>query len=233
MSNTISYAIPVCNEHKEIRVLLEQLLDSIRDNDEVVVQMDSEHVTDEVRRVIGEFEGKFFVRGKQFKSLEFALNMDFAAFKNHLKSQCSCDYIFQIDADEYLGKYLLRFLPDVLSANPDVDAFITTRINGVRGITDEYIQLRNWMVTEMAVKSLGDCDYKAVNFPDSQIRIMKNVPYIHWVNKVHETLVGFRTYVNLKHGTENHDPSYIESWSLIHIKDFERQKKQNEFYDEF
>lgn len=233
MNNTISYAIPVCNEHREIRVLLEQLLDSIRDTDEVVVQMDSEHVTTEVRRVIGEFEGKFFVRGKQFKSLEFPLNMDFATFKNHLNSQCSCDYIFQIDADEYLGKYLLRFLPDLLTANPDVDAFITTRINGVRGITDEYVKLKRWWVSEMRIKSLEDCDYKVINFPDQKIRIVKNKPSIHWINKVHESLVGFETYVDFTNSTGNHDHNYIEAWSIIHIKDFERQKKQNEFYDEF
>ena len=39
------------------------------------------------------------------KVIEFALNKDFASFKNNLKDNCSGDYIFQIDSDEYPEEY--------------------------------------------------------------------------------------------------------------------------------
>ncbi len=61
-----------------------------------------------------------------------------------------------------------------------------------------------------------------VNYPDYQWRIWKNKPEIKWVNKVHERLDGFKTYVALP-------PQ--EEFSLYHPKDIERQEKQNKFYE--
>ena len=55
----ISYAITVCNEHKEIEKLLTFLFEHKRSEDQVVVQMDKENVTDEVWNVCERFENKF------------------------------------------------------------------------------------------------------------------------------------------------------------------------------
>ena len=44
----ISYAITVCNEHKEITKLLNFLFEHKRPEDQVVVQMDKENATEEV-----------------------------------------------------------------------------------------------------------------------------------------------------------------------------------------
>ena len=61
-----------------------------------------------------------------------------------------------------------------------------------------------------------------VNWPDNQHRIFRNKPEIKWVNKVHEKIVGWKTYADL--------PSEDDSYALYHIKDIDRQRKQNEFY---
>ena len=50
----ISYAIPVCNEYKEIEYLLEYLTKHKRDQDEIVVQCDQGNTTPEVYRVLQE-----------------------------------------------------------------------------------------------------------------------------------------------------------------------------------
>ena len=53
----ISYAITVCNEHKEIEKLLTFLFEHKRQEDQVVVQMD-ENATKEVIDVCEKFESK-------------------------------------------------------------------------------------------------------------------------------------------------------------------------------
>jgi glycosyltransferase involved in cell wall biosynthesis len=198
---TISYAITACNEHVELDRLLGQLTLSIRDEDEIIVQMDFT-ATQEVRDVVEKYK-----LVKHF----YPLDKDFATFKNNLIALCSKDYIFQIDADEYPSEWLLDYLPSVLEANPETEVFLVPRINTVEGITQEHIDKWRWNVEE-----------GRINFPDYQWRIWKNKPEIKWINKVHERLDGFGLYTSL--------PS-LDSCCLYHPKTIERQEKQNQFYD--
>ena len=87
--SSISYAISACNEHVELNRLLEQLSSSIRDEDEIVVQMDIT-ATDEVKDVVNKYK---------LMNYFYPLNNDFATFKNNLSSLCTKYYVFQIDAD--------------------------------------------------------------------------------------------------------------------------------------
>ena len=52
----ISYAITVCNEHKEIEKLLTFLFEHKRKEDQVVVQMDKDNATEKVWDVCETFE---------------------------------------------------------------------------------------------------------------------------------------------------------------------------------
>jgi glycosyltransferase involved in cell wall biosynthesis len=99
----ISYAIPVCNEHKELERLLEFLTSKKRNQDEIVVQYDEGNTTPEVFKVIGKFEN-------QIRVCNFRLNNDFASFKNNLKNNCSNEWIFQIDADEMPSEHMMEIL---------------------------------------------------------------------------------------------------------------------------
>jgi glycosyltransferase involved in cell wall biosynthesis len=198
---SISYAITACNEHVELKRLLEQLDSNIRDIDEVVIQLDTT-ATDEVKEVCYKYPA--------FTLWEYSLNGDFASFKNHLKSKCTRDYIFQIDADEYLSFQLIENIYQVLELNPEIELYAVPRINTVEGLTQEHIDKWRWYVNNDGW----------VNYPDHQTRILKNIPEIKWINKVHERLVGAKTMVPLPEG-----------YDLIHPKTIERQEKQNNFYN--
>ena len=122
---SISYAITAHNEHEELERLLFILDQNIQDIDEVVIQLDTT-ATEEVKEVCYKYPA--------FTLIEFPLNRDFASFKNNLKSKCTRDYIFQIDADEYPSYILIGNLPQVLELNPDVELFRVPRVNKVEGI---------------------------------------------------------------------------------------------------
>ena len=201
----ISYAIPVCNEYKEIEYLLQYLIKHIREGDEIIVQCDEGNTTLEVYKVLNKCADRV-------KIIEFPLNNDFAAFKNNLKDNCSGDYIFQIDADEYPEEYLMSHIDWLVDNNPNVDIFWVPRINTVEGLTQEHIQKWGWKV---------DPDGR-VNFPDYQCRILKNIPDIRWKNKVHEVLTGYKT--------ESYLPVNDE-YCIHHLKNIDRQEAQNKFYN--
>jgi hypothetical protein len=206
----ISYAITVCNELVEVQRLLDQLLAEKRPQDSIVVLVDNpggeddemtstlyqyeSHNHDHMTVWRGEFEGHF------------------ADWKNRLNGYCTGDYIFQIDADEYLHSDLIKDLPAILETNPDIEVFLVPRVNTVDGLTQEHINKWGWHVNQDGW----------VNFPDFQWRIYKNSPDIKWINKVHERLEGFKTYTALPS-----DPVF----ALFHPKTIERQEKQNNYYD--
>ena len=201
----ISYAIPVCNEWIELEYLLNYLFKHKREQDEIIVQCDKGNTTPSVYQVLEEYKEKLQI-------IEFPLNKDFASFKNNLKNNCSGDYIFQIDADEYPEEYLMSTIEWIVKENPKTDIFWVPRINKVEGLTGEHIKQWGWKV---------DPDGR-VNFPDYQCRILKNVKRIKWKNKVHEVLTG--------HQTESHLPANDE-FCIHHLKDIKRQEKQNKFYN--
>lgn len=201
----ISYAIPVCNEWVQLEYLLNYLLKHKREQDDIVVQCDKGNTTPSVYQVLEEYKDKI-------KIIEFALNGDFASFKNNLKDNCAGDYIFQIDADEYPEEYLMNTIEWLITNNPGTDIFWVPRINTVKGLTQEHIDKWGWRV---------DNDGR-VNFPDYQCRILKNVKRIKWKNKVHEVLTG--------HKTESQLPANKE-FCIYHPKTIERQEKQNKLYE--
>ena len=203
---SISYAITACNEHVELDRLLLQLTEHTRPEDEIVVQIDSMNATTEVMAVLAKYHDKIH------NSISFALMGDFASFKNNLKQHCTKDYIFQIDADEYLSDELLQYLPEILELNPEIEMYAVPRVNTVEGLTPGHILKWGWRVNEKGW----------VNYPDLQTRIFKNLDRIKWVNKVHERIIGART-------TEPFPDGF--NLNLIHPKTIERQEKQNNYYD--
>jgi len=65
------------------------------------------------------------------------LNENFSKQKNYLNSLCTKDYIFNLDADEYILPILIENIKIILEENKNVDAFWVPRINLVHGITIE------------------------------------------------------------------------------------------------
>ena len=204
----ISYAITVCNEHKEIDKLLGFLFKNKRPEDQVVVQRDKDNCTDKVFDVCEKYETH---SAFEYINTTCSLNKNFAAYKNNLNKQCKGDWIFQIDADEIPNEYLIQALPYILEANDGIEAYWVPRVNTVAGITDEHIAKWGWRLDEN----------NWVNFPDWQMRLYQNKETIYWIKPVHEQLRGYTKFANL--------PAE-EKFALYHPKDIGRQEKQNAFY---
>lgn len=205
---SISYAVTVCNEIQEIAVLIDNLKEKLKGEDEIVIQYDEDSVTEEVTSYLNIMKN---MHKDTIKVIGFPLNKDFASYKNNLKSHCKGDYIFQIDADEVPHEYLVENIHEILSSN-EVDLIYIPRVNTVQGLTTEHIQKWGWQVNERGW----------VNWPDYQTRIYKNTDEIQWMNKVHERITGYDTFSNFP--AEEH-------FCLYHPKQIERQEKQNEFYE--
>lgn len=203
----ISYAITVKDELLEIRCLLSSLLEHKRQEDEIVIYWDNKGSGKVLEYITSPNNQK-----NQVKVISDTFNNNFAEWKNKLNSECTGDYIFQIDADEIPHTDLIKILPQMLEENPGVDMFVVPRINTVEGITQEHIQKWRWNTN----------DKGWINFPDYQTRIYRNKPGIKWVGNVHERITGTKTFSPL--------PAE-EWWCLYHPKTIERQEKQNNYYD--
>ena len=204
----ISYAIPVCNEIIEVEKLLKFLETKITKEDEVIVLFDTNNGSPAVEQ---------FLRAKSvnptfFNWYPYHFDGHFANMKNHLKSLCTGDWIFQIDADELPHESLIINLKEVLKLNPTTEMFLVPRVNTVEGLTQEHINKWRWNINEKGW----------VNWPDYQTRIIQNGPKIKWQNKVHEQIVGISTKGALP---------MEEEWCLYHPKDIKRQEAQNNFYN--
>lgn len=202
---TITYGITVCNEHKELRILLDLLLPLIDNNDEILILRDITDPDQKVSELLEEYRPKIRV-------IEAKLDNDFATFKNKLIENSSSKYLFQIDADEYPAKHFIKTLKTYLKKEKSVEVFFVPRINIVEGITEQYVKEMGWDMNEEGY----------INFPDYQARIIKNNKKIFWKNKVHEVLYGNKNFTEVPKDYK---------LSLIHKKNFERQKKQNDFYE--
>ena len=207
----ISYAIPVCNEHIELKKLLSFLVKHIDENDEIVVQCDKGNTTPEVYKVLDSFKAPVGLEDP-LKVIEFPLNGHFSNFKNNLKEHCTGDWIFQIDADELPHESLITNLKELLKLNPTTEMFLVPRVNTVDGLTQEHINMWRWGINEKGW----------VNWPDYQTRIIQNSPKIKWQNKVHEQIIGISTKGALP---------MEEEWCLYHPKDIKKQEIQNNFYN--
>jgi hypothetical protein len=205
----ISYAITVKDELIELDKLLFKLQKSKRNKDEIVIVYDGTNGSSQVENYLKAQT----VSSSPFRWHSFEFKNDFSELKNYITKQCTGDYIFQIDADEFPNEYLISILPTMLESNAETEVYLTPRVNTVEGLTEAHIQKWGWRVDENGW----------VNYPDYQWRIWKNKPEIKWINKVHERLDGFKTYVTLP-------PQ--EEFSLYHPKTIERQEKQNKYYDE-
>lgn len=204
----ISYAVTVADEIKEIQQLLPLLIQNKSNTDEIVVQYDNQKVTVEVL----EYLNDLVYEKKIDRLVGYPLNGDFGTYKQHLNQNCEGEWIFQLDADELLEEQLIGNLGTILDGNTSIDMFFIPRINIVNGLTEEHIQKWKWQVN----------DKGWVNFPDVQGRLYRNKQSIFWAGKVHEQLQGFESYTIFPQD---------EVYCIKHIKEIERQERQNALYE--
>ena len=206
MTPLISFAITTHNEGEYIRDLFDQLVPHCEQTGDEIIVVDDNSTDPFTLNLLYDYADRNII---QLYSHE--LNHDFGAHKNFLNSKCNGKYIFQVDADEKFNNNLLTYLHDIIDNN-DIDLYMIPRVNVVNGLTDEDIRRWGWRINEKGW----------VMFPDYQTRLYKNIPEIKWEGKVHERIVGYKTTAPLPDE---------EEWCLYHIKDIDRQRKQNDYYD--
>ena len=206
MTPLISFAITTHNEGEYIRDLFDQLVPHCEQTGDEIIVVDDNSTDPFTLNLLYEYADRNII---QLYSHE--LNHDFGAHKNFLNSKCNGKYIFQVDADEKFNPNLLTYIHDIIDNN-DIDLYMIPRVNVVNGLTDEDIRRWGWRIN----------DKGWVMFPDYQTRLYKNTPEIKWEGKVHERIVGYKTTAPLPEE---------EEWCLYHIKDIDRQRKQNDYYD--
>lgn len=203
---SISYCITTHNEGAiYLENLFQMILKYIQPEDEIIVVDDFSNDSSTID-TLAKYASSLTV-------YENALNNDFSAQKNFAKSKCTKDYIVFIDADEVPCDTLMLTMKEILFNNPQVDMYLVPRINMVQGLTQADIVTWGWNVN----------DKGWVNYPDYQTRIIKNLPEIMWEGKVHERLIGHTSHSALPHESSE--------YCLIHLKEINRQRKQNEMYN--
>ena len=203
----ISYGITVHNEADELNKLLPILIHQSDEEDEIVICDD---YSDDETQFVLESWSQQYGHSKTIKVYQRKWNGDFAEHKNSVIENCSGDYIFHFDADEYPHETLLSQIKQIIEMN-DVDLIWIPRVNTVEGLTNEWSNKWRWRVTEKGW----------VNYPDYQSRVFRRSENIRWMNKVHERIDGAQTYAHL--------PPH-EELSLYHPKTIDKQIKQNELY---
>lgn len=242
----ISFAICTHNETREfneLNMLLQKFIDKDDQNEYEIVVIDDFSSDEGMQALLAlvELEG--------VKIHEHALNGDFAAHKNFMNSQCSGDWILNLDADEKISESLLEMIPFLIENNPTIDAYWLPRINTVEGLTIEHVAKWLWSIDKLPgfrVAEMLDTEGKffhllrsfdlimevkdgivvydkpIVCWPDYQMRLYRNSDKIKWERKVHEKLVGYDNYSRLPD-----EPEY----AILHEKDIARQEQQNNFYE--
>ena len=202
----ISYSILTHNETESLEKLLQSLITYKQPQDEIVVLDDysDDAKTEAILDYYSSAEGVIFEQRN--------LVGDYGTQKNYLKSMCSGDYSFNLDADEMVSHWFMKDIHDILEGN-EVDLIYVPRINTVEGITEQHVRSWGWSINEKGW----------INYPDWQGRIFRNRPNIRWEKPVHEQLTGFQTYAHLPQE---------QKYSIVHPKTIERQELQNQKYSE-
>jgi hypothetical protein len=165
----LSYAITACNEVEETIRLVNQLLNYKGENSEIVVLLDTPKAPIELVEYL-ELQGNV----DHITLIESEFDNDFAKWKNLLNSECKGEWIFQLDADEYLTNDLIHNLEDILNNNIDKDLVLVPRINTVEGLTETHIQKWGWPITKMETQ-IGE---KEIDTESDEYKFLKKLGYI-------------------------------------------------------
>ena len=202
----ISYSILCHNEDETLEKLLHRLIEYKQPQDEIVV-LDDYSDNPKTRAVLDYYHSTGHI---ELDTRHLA--KDFASQKNYLKGMCTGDYSFNLDADEMISHWFMKYIHEILEGN-EVDLIFVPRINTVEGITEQHCRMYGYQINERGW----------INYPDWQGRIFRNRPNIRWEKPVHEQLTGFQTYAHLPQE---------QKYSIVHPKTIDRQVKQNKFYNE-
>lgn len=208
----ISYCVTVYKEKEYIKNLLDKLSKNKTQDEEIVVVQTYKDISEkddvfftDIKNIIASYPDIVYST--------YNFENHFANLKNYVNSLATKSYIFNLDADENLAEESFSLFRDMLASNSQYDLYLLPRINIVDGLTPEDVKKWNWTVNENGW----------VNWPDFQARVYKNDSNIKWHGAVHEQIIGYKNRAII-------DPKQT-SLAIIHKKDIQRQRSQNDHYD--
>jgi len=249
---SISYAITVCNELEEIKILLPFLYKNKKPQDEIVVLLDKPKASTELIDLLYRYSSAdhIILRESTFMG-------HFADWKNELTSMCKGNYIYQIDADEMVDPIIFDNLHWILKMNSEVDIFLVPRINIVNNLGLSWMKKWGWNCYKIEDKiqtkvfdsedprdrdELDLLEYYGWNIESKPVGI-KLVEVKFYTPRVNGHDWQWRIYKNngkikwknkVHEVLEGHEKySFLPTdtgFDLIHIKSLEKQIKQNSFY---
>lgn len=201
---SISVAVMTHNEMQEFKWLMAALEPARAIIDEIVVVDDFSD--DDFVETIKSFEKDWPIRFFQRR-----LNKDFAAQRNFAIAQCRGRLILFPDADELPTRRTLMGLPKLLAwmESHEIDACYLPRLNVVVPGSDLIDPVR----------ALDDATLYS-NWED-QVRILRNLPKLRFVRRVHEVLAGIERAYKFPH---------TKDFALLHAKTSVRIERQQRFY---
>jgi hypothetical protein len=205
----ITYGITVCNETYEFKRCIDGIYPFLLEDEDILVLADKNKVTQEIIEYCNYLNIRYEL---------FEFNNNFAEFKNRLLELIETEYLFQIDADEQIPTSLIHSVRSILKNHENVDGLHIPRINLVNYLTKEDVIKFKWEVNKKGW----------INYPDYQFRVIKKKDGIKWGGSVHEQVFG--AIKQLAIPSEKIDQA--ETFSIIHVKDVEKQRSQNSLYEE-
>jgi len=201
---SISVAVMTHNETREFKWLMAALEPARAVIDEIVV-VDDFSDSDFVETV------KSFQKTWPIRFFQRRLNKNFAAQRNFAMAQCRGRLILFPDADEIPSQRILMGLPDILAwmESNEIDACYLPRLNVTVPGSDLGEPLRTL-----------DDNTLSSNWED-QVRIMRNLPKLKFVRRVHELLAGINRAYKFPH---------TKDFVLLHAKTVTRIAQQQNFY---
>ena len=195
MSPTLTFAICVCNESRDLYSLV-SFLNKVREpGDDIVILVESLHVSPQVRAVLDHFKDSLVVHERDFDG-------NFSAHRNYHISKCKGDFIFVIDPDEMPQEFLVKNIRRVFQ-DTKADIVAVPRMNMCPGHTEE------WARDRFTLNEVG-----WINWPDYQTRIFRNGIGLKFDNELHEMIKGSSKVVAVPA-----EPRH----SLWHIKSVDKQ----------
>jgi len=209
----LSYLVTVKNETDTLIRLLEKLVNSRAEGDEIVIVDDYSNNPTTIKLLTD------VCKNRDVFVYLHKLDNDYGVHKNFGNTKCTGDWIFQLDGDELPSDTLIFNIRDIISTNVDIELIYVPRINDFKGVTEEHAKRWGWKLTP----SPSYDNRPIINWPDFQGRIYKkDLNRIKWDRKLHEKIVGHEKYSFLP--TD-------EDFSLYHDKTIETQIQTNLRYN--
>lgn len=165
---SITYAITINDELNSVKRLMHTL--------DVCKAKDSEIIAVHCYREESDLDASAYVEIKDYmiENTDTYCNYKFkdnlADLKNYILSLSTKDYVFLLDADEYLTTQTLALWNQVVKNEPEYEVFWTPRINIIENMTDKEREKLGLKLNEKGW----------INWPDNQPRIFKNNKKIKW-----------------------------------------------------